>query len=267
MNINLDTGVTDAFEYEHALLTGAQCDTLVERLFDLEAFWISRHPRLPFHTLGATNYYDITANPARPYARLARQYNPFLLEHFADLYATLFAALGEQLRQPVAFLADAALPGFHLFGAHSEFTAHAEHDVLHSDWFRRRDGTGFPGNPIHVDTAHLALGLVADAKSRRDCDTLDTLSFTLPLRVPDEGAGMKLWPFGLNALRHLDDEEQRKTLRACETRHVAYRPGTLFVHSGNHFHQACGFPVMPGQYRITLQGHGVWLDRVWRLFW
>ncbi|WP_186110336.1 hypothetical protein [Burkholderia gladioli] len=261
----------DDAEFEHPLLDEAAAAELVERLLDVEGFWIARHARLPFHTLGATNYYDITANPARPYARLAARYNPFLLAEFGPLYAALAAALRERLGRPVAWLADTqpatALPGFHIFGADPAFAAREEHDVLHGDWFRQRDGEAFPGNPIHVDTSHLALGLDAQARQAGDATPLATLSFTLPLALPEGGAGMRLWDFGHEATRLDDRAAQQARLRRGPTRELAYRPGTLFLHSGTRYHQARGFPVRPGQYRITLQGHGAWLDGAWRLFW
>ncbi|MGV2287307.1 hypothetical protein AAHK20_01215 [Trinickia sp. YCB016] len=262
-NANLEAGTADALECELPVITAEQGAALAERVLDLEAFWLPRHASLPFHTLGATNYYDITSNPARPYEHLARQYNALLLDCFADLYDKLLSTLGEHLGQPMSWLDGAALPGFHIFGAHPEFAARAEHDVLHGDWFTRRDGAGFPGNPIHVDTAHRALGLAGESAA----DDPPTLSFTLPLCLPREGAGMKLWPLGLDDLAHLDRAGQLERLRTSATRFVAYRPGTLFLHSGTGFHQARGFPVTPGDYRITLQGHGVWLADEWQLFW
>ncbi|WP_186080724.1 hypothetical protein [Burkholderia gladioli] len=261
----------DPLEFEHALLDAAGAAALVERLHDLDAFWIARHARLPFHTLGATNYYDLTANPARPYARLAARYNPLLLAQFGALYASVVATLAARLDAAVAYLAetepDTALPGFHIFGAHAEFAARAEHDVLHGDWFRQRDGDAFPGNPIHVDTAHLALGLDARARLAGEATPLATLSFTLPLALPEAGAGMRLWGFGHEAAPVGDGAHQQARLRHAPTREHAYRSGALFVHSGTRYHQARGFPVVPGQYRITLQGHGVWLGGAWRLFW
>ncbi|AEK61882.1 hypothetical protein CFU_2052 [Collimonas fungivorans Ter331] len=250
-------------EFHLRLFSQAAADDIVQRLLNLDAFWLPRHPQLPFYTLGATNYYDITGNPAKPYLRLARQYNPFLLENFSDVYRALLAGLQEQLGQPVDFLADAALPGFHIFGGHADFTARDEHDVLHGEWFQRRDGHGFPGNPIHVDTAHLALGLPAAVAGV----PLPTLSFTLALCLPEEGAGMKIWPLRLANIADLGGQQQMQLLQDCASRLVAYQAGGLFVHSGDYYHQARGLPVQDGQYRITLQGHGAWLDGQWRLFW
>ena len=259
----VSAGRADEREAELPIFSSERGAAFAERVRDLDAFWLSRHIRLPFYTLGATNYYDITANPARPYERLARQYNALLRECFAQLYDALAAALADHLRQPVTFLAGSALPGFHIFEGHPEFAPRAEHDVLHRVWFTRRDGPDFPGNPIHVDTAHGALDLANVCLPHLP----PTLSFTLPLGLPREGAGMALWPLGVADLAHLDGAHQLERLRASSTRFVAYRSGTLFLHSGACYHQARGLPVTPGEYRITLQGHGIWIDGAWRLFW
>lgn len=253
----------DCLEFQETLFDQAMCAEIVERLHDLDAFWLPRHPHLPFYTLGATNYYDITANPQRPYRRLAQQYNPLLLERFPELYAALLSTLRARLQQPIDFLPGAALPGFHIFEAHPDFAAGAGHDILHGAWFRQRDGMGFPGNPIHVDTAHLALGLPAVVAGQ----ALPTLSLTLPLCVPQEGAGLKLWPLCAADLDALDEAAQMQRLRCSASRQVEYRPGRLLVHDGDCYHQARGLPVQGGQYRITLQGHGAWIENQWRLFW
>lgn len=238
-------------EFRCTLFDAADCTALFDRLLEVDAFWIPRHPSLPFHTLGATNYYDITANPARPYARLAAQYNPLLRSVFADVYATLPAVLGDRLGAPVRFHEGAALPGFHIFGGDPAFAADPRHDVTHAEWFRRRDGGGYPGNPIHVDTAHRALGLAGP-----------TLSLTLPIQLPADGAGLRIWP-----LREEEGRGLRDLTARAPARDLAYRPGEMLVHCGDWYHQARGLPVHAGEYRITLQGHGVRLDDGWHLFW
>ena len=243
-------------EFQCPLFDADDCAALVERLFDLEGFWIERHPSLPFHTLGATNYYDITANPARPYERLARQYNPFLLNNFGGIYAALTAALARRLEAPVQFHEGAALPGFHIFGADPVFTPSPQHDITHAQWFERRDGNAFPGNPIHVDTAHRPLGLQEP-----------TLSCTLSLRLPSTGAGLKVWPLLEEHGRGLTQPQLMDLLNRTPARYAPYTVGTLFVHSGDWYHQARGLPYLPGEYRITLQGHGVRMDGRWHLFW
>ncbi|QDQ27992.1 hypothetical protein FNU76_17475 [Chitinimonas arctica] len=235
----------------------ASCRDWHEQLLDLEAFWISRHSRLPFFTLGATNYYDLSANPAKPYERLARQYNPLLRSCFGGLYERLRAQLQARLGQPVGWLADnqiAALPGFHLFQGHAAFAGGGE--VTHAQWFRQRDGAAFPGNPVHTDTAHLALGLSGA-----------TLSFTLPIVLPEAGAGLRCWPVAAADTARLGDAALLARLADSPPREIRYQVGQMLVHSGETYHQARGLPCRAGEQRMTLQGHGVLRDGAWQLFW
>lgn len=238
------------------LLDKAACAALFERLLDVEAFWIARHPTLPFHTLGATNYYDITANPLRPYDGLTAQYNPLLRSLFDDLYVALSALLAGHLGAAVHYHEGSALPGFHIFGGDPAFAPDPSHDVTHADWFQRRDGGRFPGNPIHVDTAHRALGLQGP-----------TLSVTLPVRLPDTGAGLRLWPLQESDARGLLPHGLRELFRRTPFTDETYSEGEVIVHDGNWFHQARGLPRRAGDYRVTLQGHGVRMDDGWHLFW
>ncbi|MBI3284907.1 MAG: hypothetical protein HYZ65_08680 [Burkholderiales bacterium] len=245
-------------EFQLAVFSQTQCAELTQRLLGVDAFWLTRHASLPFYTLGATNYYDITANPARPYESLAQKYNPFLLENFPDVYDAVLAALAERLQQAVVFLPGAAVPGFHIFAAHPAFEAADKQDIMHGAWFRQRDGGGFPGNPIHIDSAHLALGLPA---------AVTTMSFTLAVAVPQAGAGLKIWPLASEHTQHLSEDEKLTLLHNTASRQLNYRAGQLCVHSGDFYHQARGFPFQGEQYRITLQGHGAWLDGQWHIFW
>jgi hypothetical protein len=250
-------------EFQQLIFSQPECDDIVRRLLDLEAFWLPRHAHFPFYTMGATHYYDITANPDRPYQRLARQYNPFLLDNFGDVYGALLTALQGRLGQPVAFLADAALPGFHIFGAHPAFVLSPEHDIAHGDWFQRRHGNDFPGSPIHLDTAHLTIGLPTEGAGAPRA----TRSFTLAVCLPRDGAGMKLWELGFEDIGNLSGDAQMQRLRHSPSRQVNYGAGELFVHGGDHYHQARGLPVHGDDYRITLQGHAALLEDTWRLFW
>jgi len=51
-------------------------------------------------------------------------------------------------------------------------------------------------------------------------------------------------------------------------RHHAYQPGTLVLHSGHMLHQIAPVPsVEPDDERIALQGHGIFYDGGWKLYW
>jgi hypothetical protein len=232
------------------------CAAVAEGLLDLEPFWLPRQPRLPFYTLGATHYYDITGNRGRPYERLVDQYNPLLLGCFGALYGSLRSCLGERLGARVTFAEGAALPGFHIFAADPVFAPSEAHDVTEAQYYARRGLDGHPGNPIHTDGAHEALGFKGE-----------TLSFTLPIQLPAGGAGLRIWPLKECDRGGLDERGLQALLAATPHRDHTYAPGELLVHCGDWYHQARGMPVRQGDYRITLQGHGVRRGGVWHLFW
>lgn len=246
------------------LLSASETEGIVEQLFAIDAFWLPRHQNLPFFTLGATNYYDLTANHSKPYWKLARQYNPFLLENFAELYARLRTSLEQHMQEPVEYLEHAALPGFQIFAGDPTFSpSHQRHDIMHDTWLGKRDGSAYPGNPIHVDAACLA---EARRLAARDGQST-TISFTLPLLLPQHGAGLKIWPLTADDTQGLSTPAQLQLFHSTPARLIEYVPGSLFVHSGAEYHQAHGLPTQAGEMRITLQGHGIRQGQVWQLFW
>ncbi|OEZ50399.1 hypothetical protein JAB1_15140 [Janthinobacterium sp. MP5059B] len=256
-SMNPDHSAEEIASFHLPVLTQQQCADVVERLLDLEPFWLRRTRHFPIHTLGATYYYDIVGMPARPYERLARQYNPFLLDNFGEVYDALLASLGAALGQPVVYHPALALPGFHMFGGHPALRASEDLDLVHEQWQGGRETTDFPGNPIHLDRGHLAVGLGA----------APTLSVTLLIAAAGRGAGMKMWPFGLERTGNLDESEILALLQREPFEQIHYQTGAAFIHSGRRYHQARGFDGAPGDYRITLQGHAVWQGGQWQLFW
>lgn len=250
---------------ELPLLGPQACAAIAGQLCALDAFWLHRHRRLPFYTLGATHYYDLATDPSA-YFRLARQYNPFLHANFGHLYEALTSALAVALAAPVVLRTDVAWPGFHLFGADPAFAALPIHDVMQSRWLQTRHGDHYPGNPIHVDLAHRCLPWPPGV----DPDGLPTLSLTLPIALPASGAGLYLWPqalSGAQALHGTSEAALQHQLSWLPRRFIRYQPGQLVVHSGSAYHQARGLPTAAGEYRMTLQGNGLYVDGAWHLFW
>jgi hypothetical protein len=250
---------------ELPLLDAQECLAVADQLCALDAFWLHRHRRLPFYTLGATHYYDLGTAPSA-YFRLARQYNPFLQANFGAIYEALTATLAEALAAPVVLRSDVAWPGFHLFGADPAFAALPGHDVMQSEWLRTRHGDQYPGNPIHVDLAHRCLPWPPGV----DPEGLPTLSLTLPIALPASGAGLYLWPQELSDVHALDaacEAGLQRRLQKLPRRFIRYQPGRLVVHGGSAYHQARGLPTVPGEFRMTLQGNGLRVDGVWHLFW
>jgi hypothetical protein len=47
-----------------------------------------------------------------------------------------------------------------------------------------------------------------------------------------------------------------------------YTPGVLMLHSGHTLHQIAAVDqVYPDDERITLQGHGLYCDGAWTIYW
>ena len=88
--------------------------------------------------------------------------------------------------------------------------------------------------------------------------------------VLPENIGMKLWHVHRNDIIDIEDaQEVTRALTTAQTFHHEYVLGQMAFHTGQHYHQAKGFPMQQRATRLTLQGHGVF-DRsagVWQLFW
>ena len=87
---------------------------------------------------------------------------------------------------------------------------------------------------------------------------------------PAEKAGLKQY----DILKKLDDqilvnpEQLVELVRSKKSKTCLYQLGGLICHNGNHLHQ-----IMPWQaqsnddQRITMQGHGLFFDGFWNLYW
>ena len=95
-----------------------------------------------------------------------------------------------------------------------------------------------------------------------------TVSFTLSLTLPRQGAGLKVWED-----RHRDQvwsntrsQFMQKVGRTATIFH-AYSEGSMVVHSGHLVHQMALGDILEEGERVTLQGHGVWCNGIWQLYW
>ncbi len=245
------------------VLDAAGCEAVRAKLESLRALWTKRHPSAPFYTLGASNYFDIAHNPELPYYRMAAELNPVLMEHFGDLLRAVARTLADHVHMPVGFTERLAHPGFHIFEADESFRT--IRGLTHREWFQERDNPAFVASPIHCDTPHYVVDWGGDA-SRVAMNR--PISFTLAIAMPATGAGMYVWDLRMAETAGLTDAQlhaalagRRKTLRG-------YRHGAMAVHDGMSYHQVAPMDdPQPGEMRITLQGHGVPVGGVMRLFW
>ena len=254
--------LTDTWVREFDLFTPAECSTVRQALDELRPHWIQRHPVAPFFTLGASNYFDITYNPMLPYYRFATRFNPLLLEQLGWFYERLTQGIAHYLGSPAQFRPNLGMPGFHIFLSHQSFAQ--PKDLTHIEWFRSKGKAEVVGNAIHCDTAHL----VVDWGNRDGLELENPISITVSIRIPEAGAGLNYWEFGRERTDDLPPAALREFLINSPKHYHPYQLGCMAIHSGLRYHQMAAMPKMlPGDERITLQGHGVRQNGVWQLFW
>ena len=81
------------------------------------------------------------------------------------------------------------------------------------------------------------------------------MSFTIPIELPPKGAGLFVWDAG-----------PESSPIGSPYDYVPYELGQIVIHDGLQFHMMETSRIKKGQYRITMQGHGVLSDNVWNLF-
>ena len=222
-----------------------------ETLTTLKADWIDRgqFPDLGmFFTLGAASYMDVSGTTAENYIARKQKCNPILEGHFGWLYSSVRHALEGVLGGKAYFDPALALPGFHIWLAPSIFVK--------------------PNASIHFDLQHRYLRW--DDRDR--ADFAKVFSFTLPICLPRAGGGLNTWDISheesesMFILGKITTVEDLTFLRPKIV--FPYSVGTLAMHWGTKLHQIAPVDrVESSDARITLQGHGVWCNDQWLLYW
>ncbi|MFF9621211.1 hypothetical protein [Streptomyces griseosporeus] len=230
------------------VLTAAESAALRDAVHALRPHWTARgREPASFFTLGAPSYLDLAGNPdGGPYQARADASRPLLWEAFGELYTRLAKLLEQHLGAPAEYPGHLALPGFHVWLAPAVFTR--------------------PKAPVHFDMQYRAF----DWPEGTDLTRL--LSFTLPVRLPAAGGGLNVWDATYDHFRHAVAkgwaESAADLKRFHRHQYVPYTEGEMVMHSGHTLHQVAPSPrVEPDDERLTLQGHGVWCDGRWLLYW
>ena len=231
------------------VLSSEECELARQAVHALRSSWIARGSAdYPFYTVGAASYIDAVPSTTPPrYSQILVETNPLLREHFDWLYARVMNKLSVHLQTEVRTADELALPGFHVWQGLSVPTSSLS---------------------IHFDLQYLSIPWPNVARS----DHSRPLSFTLPIALPRGGGGLNTWD--------LSYEEQAAHLQAnkftpveeiarsrTQTFHP-YTPGVLMLHSGHTLHQIAAVDkAYPDDERITLQGHGLYCDGAWTIYW
>jgi hypothetical protein len=206
-----------------------------------------RFPR-SFFTLGAASYLDVSECTSDNYMARTRVNNPILKENFGWLYRLVTRALERTLKEQTYFDPELALPGFHIWKPPAIFV--------------RANAS------IHFDLQYRHLRWAG----RNRADFARLFSFTLPIQMPQAGGGLNTWDIShedylaMSAAKMVTNVEDLTRLRPMSS--YPYSPGTLVLQSGTKLHQIAPVNhVEASDARITLQGHGVWCNDKWLLYW
>jgi hypothetical protein len=203
----------------------------------------------PFYTVGAVSYIDaVSSTPAPRYQDILLKTNPELRKHFHWLYERLLNKLSIHLQAAVRTTDELALPGFHVW-----------------------QGLDVPTSPtsVHFDLQYMSIPWPDLARS----DLSRPLSFTLPIALPRRGGGLNSWDISyeeqvahFQVTRQSTPVEEMPKLRT-RTFHP-YTPGVLALHSGHTLHQIAAVDqAYLDDERITLQGHALYCDNAWTIYW
>lgn len=240
------------------VLSESESKQAVETVHKLNKVWIRRSPDpVPFYTLGAVTYIDACRNQEQ-YHKHRKLLNPILLKNFSWLYDIVLGKLSNQFG-PCELLSDVAYPGFHVFGAKLGETMHPT----------ALEAMQKPLASLHVDIQYQEHYNVWNKFGSIDYN--DLFSFTLALELPKTGGSLYLWDTidltveqisTFNFQDPRDKENQIPTPRVME-----YEVGKLFYHTGHILHQiAPGKNLSVNDKRITLQGHGVKCNGIYRVY-
>jgi hypothetical protein len=239
------------------LLSQEEARLAVQTIRELRPFWHRLTNNHAGFQLGTASNRGL---PPGEYARQAAETNPRLRASFSGLLERVRQALESTLQRrrkgPARFTEHHALPGFHVFEqeaagqpfAPSVFGPHWDWNVYDVPWS--------PELPDDMALSEFA-------------------SFTLPLELPSTGGGLHIWEhlFSSDVLAHVEEHQiplDVATRRLAESRSPTFHPyevGTLYMHTGHEVHQVKPWDNQPGEARITLQGHGVFHEGVWWLYW
>jgi hypothetical protein len=225
------------------VLSELECEKACSTVHSLKESWIHRHAFAPFYTLGSASYLDARVENHNYYS-LAKVNNLILKKNLDWFYQKVIKALKLHLQAPINLTKTFALPGFHIYLGFKFFE--------------------LPFSSIHCD---LQQNLV-DWKKPEQTDFSNPISFTMPIALPEKGGGLNLWDITYKDTLQADEQGLKELAKSKKKKFYPYQLGQMIVHSGLTVHQAAiGKDLRPGEDRITLQGHALFSQGRWQLYW
>ena len=249
--------------------TEKDCNKIQKTIYELDKLWINRSQerrysfenqihitRAPFWTLGAVSYLDHVASPSR-YNKHRDYLNPVLIKKFNWIYDIIIEKLHREFQEPVVIDGFLSHPGFHIFSAKIGDTIEPEYLKMFEQ----------PLGSVHVDVQYEEH--IEYWKTFKEVDFQNTLSFTIPIKLPKHGGGLYTWKDKVNpySFNYTTNENKLDELESPSVSNL-YNKGEMIYFIGHLLHQMMpGTQLQPTDRRITVQGHGVKCDGVWRLYW
>ena len=261
------------------ILDDSQSKRVVESVDELEKIWVRREPTpIDFFTIGACTYQDGVAD-INNYHRHKELVNPLLMSHFDWLYSAVIEKLSKIIGS-IEVVNELGYPGFHVFGHKPDQVSHP----ICTEAFQK------PSASLHFDHQYEEHTDYWDKFD--DVDLKETFSFTLPVELPKNGGG--LWIWGNQNVNNLDEDSLfKKYMDYFDPRYdrdfwhnktspslseydpiyddkpvvLPYKIGRAQYHIGPVWHQIMpGYELSATDRRISLQGHGVKCDGIWRFY-
>jgi hypothetical protein len=210
---------------------------IIAKIFELKEYWTLRANYLeviPFYSLGAAGYMDLSEHGQNAYKEKYQKTNPILKDNFSALYSKIFTKLEEIFSHKFELYENSAHPGFHVFLNDYVFeialaSRHCDLQYKYIDW-----------QGIKIDPSK-------------------SISFTLYLELPKHGGGIYYWDLFYEDLKDLEYKEKEDEIHKHEKKLKLFKEGDLFIHNGHQYHQiAPFFDIEPEDQRISLQGHAIY---------
>ena len=249
--------------------TKEDCNKIETTVDNLDKLWINRSctrrfsyenkmriSRAPFWTLGAVSYLDHVKDPDQ-YNKHRDYVNPVMYKKFNWIYEIICERLQSDLKEPVIIDGFLAHPGFHIFATKTGSVLEPEYLKLFEE----------PLGSVHVDVQYEEH--YDYWHSFKEVDLENTLSFTIPVNLPTHGGGLYTWEDEVNpySFNYTTNENKLDELESPSVSNL-YNKGEMIYFIGHLLHQMMpGTKLQPTDRRITVQGHGVKCDGVWRLYW
>ena len=249
--------------------TEEDCNKIENTVDNLDKLWVNRScerrfayensvkiSRAPFWTLGAVSYLDAVKSITR-YNKHRDYLNPVLIKKFNWIYDIIIEKLHREFQEPVVIDGFLSHPGFHIFSAKIGDTIEPEYLKMFEQ----------PLGSVHVDVQYEEH--IEYWKTFKEVDFENTLSFTIPIKLPKHGGGLYTWKDKVNpySFNYTTNENKLDELESPSVPNL-YTEGEMIYFIGHLLHQMMpGVNVQPDDRRITVQGHGQKCDGVWRLYW